>query len=88
MINRLFNGIKTLAMSSAMKPDLVFVLGAPGAGKGTQCENIVKVSSDMTIFMFVILPCLKNLMQLACQCICAIQNNCSLACYTASYLRN
>ncbi|XP_069693051.1 UMP-CMP kinase-like [Periplaneta americana] len=29
-------------MSSADKPDVVFVLGAPGAGKGTQCENIVK----------------------------------------------
>lgn len=42
MINRLFNGFKSLAMSSAMKPDVVFVLGAPGAGKGTQCENIVK----------------------------------------------
>jgi UMP-CMP kinase len=30
-------------MSSTIKPDVVFVLGAPGAGKGTQCENIVKV---------------------------------------------
>jgi Adenylate kinase and related kinases len=50
MINRLFNGIKTLAMSSAIKPDVVFVLGAPGAGKGTQCENIVKVSSDVTVY--------------------------------------
>jgi adenylate kinase family enzyme len=30
-------------MSSTRKPDVVFVLGAPGAGKGTQCENIVKV---------------------------------------------
>lgn len=29
-------------MSSTRKPDVVFVLGAPGAGKGTQCENIVK----------------------------------------------
>lgn len=44
MFNRLFNGIKNLAMSSTAKPDVVFVLGAPGAGKGTQCENIVKVS--------------------------------------------
>jgi len=50
MINRLFSGIKTLAMSSAVKPDVVFVLGAPGAGKGTQCENIVKVSSDVTVY--------------------------------------
>lgn len=26
-----------------MKPKVVFVLGGPGAGKGTQCTNIVKV---------------------------------------------
>jgi putative protein kinase ArgK-like GTPase of G3E family len=25
------------------KPNVVFVLGGPGAGKGTQCANIVKV---------------------------------------------
>jgi len=25
-------------------PDVVFVLGGPGAGKGTQCQLIVKVS--------------------------------------------
>ncbi len=25
------------------KPAVVFILGGPGAGKGTQCENIVKV---------------------------------------------
>jgi len=28
---------------SAAKPLVVFVLGGPGAGKGTQCANIVKV---------------------------------------------
>ncbi|ODM99640.1 UMP-CMP kinase 1 [Orchesella cincta] len=27
---------------SASKPNVVFVLGGPGAGKGTQCANIVK----------------------------------------------
>lgn len=27
---------------SQVKPNIVFVLGGPGAGKGTQCENIVK----------------------------------------------
>uniref|UniRef100_T1J1L5 UMP-CMP kinase n=1 Tax=Strigamia maritima TaxID=126957 RepID=T1J1L5_STRMM len=27
-------------MSGDMKPDVVFVLGGPGAGKGTQCEKI------------------------------------------------
>ncbi|XP_069498342.1 UMP-CMP kinase [Ambystoma mexicanum] len=29
-------------LSSAMKPLVVFVLGGPGAGKGTQCEKIVE----------------------------------------------
>lgn len=28
---------------SEMVPKVVFVLGGPGAGKGTQCEFIVKV---------------------------------------------
>lgn len=31
-------------MSSIAKPLVVFVLGGPGAGKGTQCARIVKVS--------------------------------------------
>ena len=31
-------------MSSVVKPIVVFVLGGPGAGKGTQCEKIVKVA--------------------------------------------
>jgi len=35
---------------------VVFVLGAPGAGKGTQCENIVKVSSDVTIYYLLSCP--------------------------------
>lgn len=26
-----------------MKPQVVFVLGGPGAGKGTQCSKIVEV---------------------------------------------
>ena len=29
--------------SSMSKYNVVFVLGGPGAGKGTQCKNIVKV---------------------------------------------
>ena len=39
------------AMSSAVKPTVIFVLGGPGAGKGTQCEKIVKVS-PVTKFSF------------------------------------
>lgn len=35
------NYYKNFAMSSE-KPKVIFVLGAPGAGKGTQCSNIVK----------------------------------------------
>ena len=27
---------------SEEKPNVVFVLGAPGSGKGTQCQNIVE----------------------------------------------
>ena len=30
-------------MSSVVRPIVIFVLGGPGAGKGTQCEKIVKV---------------------------------------------
>lgn len=29
-------------MGTEQKPKIVFVLGAPGAGKGTQCEKIVE----------------------------------------------
>ena len=28
---------------ATFKPIVIFVLGGPGAGKGTQCANIVKV---------------------------------------------
>lgn len=31
------------ASSAAGKPTIIFVLGAPGAGKGTQCEKIAKM---------------------------------------------
>ena len=44
----LVNGIRRL-FSAAMAParekfNVVFVLGGPGAGKGTQCARIVEVS--------------------------------------------
>jgi broad-specificity NMP kinase len=48
-------------MSSTMKPDVVFVLGAPGAGKGTQCENIVKVSFGMKCNAHVLSAIMKHL---------------------------
>lgn len=30
-------------LQNMTKPNVVFVLGGPGAGKGTQCEKIVEV---------------------------------------------
>jgi len=38
--------VRKITMSGG-KPLVIFVLGGPGAGKGTQCENIVKVSGVM-----------------------------------------
>ena len=39
-------------MSSDEKPTVMFVLGGPGAGKGTQCANLVKVN-----FLFMTFLC-------------------------------
>lgn len=33
-------------VSEIMKPQVVFVLGGPGAGKGTQCTRIVEVGCE------------------------------------------
>lgn len=41
ILRTISHSVKT-AMSSAVKPTVIFVLGGPGAGKGTQCEKIVK----------------------------------------------
>ncbi len=35
-------------LSLMMKPQVVFVLGGPGAGKGTQCSKIVEVREMAT----------------------------------------
>ena len=32
-------------MAATARPWVIFVLGGPGAGKGTQCVNIVRVSN-------------------------------------------
>ncbi|XP_046430165.1 UMP-CMP kinase [Neodiprion virginianus] len=33
--------LRKFVMSAVSKPEVIFVLGGPGAGKGTQCTNIV-----------------------------------------------
>lgn len=43
MLIPLVQGIRKFVMSAAQKPQIVFVLGAPGSGKGTICKNIVEV---------------------------------------------
>ena len=44
------------------KPNVVFVLGAPGSGKGTQCQNIVDE------FGYVHLSAGKDQQYLRCHC--------------------
>ncbi|KAK2704954.1 hypothetical protein QYM36_017114 [Artemia franciscana] len=39
---------------SAEKPKVIFVLGGPGAGKGTQCANIVKAMIESSKNKFLI----------------------------------
>ena len=45
------------------KPNVVFVLGGPGAGKGTQCSLIVQVGSvnAMLIRIFIRLQSIRRL---------------------------
>lgn len=42
MLYRLLGSTPSRSLCAAMKPLVVFVLGGPGAGKGTQCERIVQ----------------------------------------------
>lgn len=48
-------GLRTIIQSiaSMAQPKVVFVLGGPGAGKGTQCQRIVKVSSIIIVQQFI-----------------------------------
>ena len=39
-------------MAATARPWVIFVLGGPGAGKGTQCANIVRVSSAISPVMY------------------------------------
>lgn len=58
-----------------MKPQVVFVLGGPGAGKGTQCSNIVEVGememkSCITRIYHVVVKVLTCEFQLAVGFLC------------------
>ncbi|XP_076066500.1 cytidine/uridine monophosphate kinase Dak1 isoform X1 [Oratosquilla oratoria] len=41
-IQQALRGVRRLGLAMAPNYNVVFVLGGPGAGKGTQCSNIVK----------------------------------------------
>ena len=41
-VNDIYGRIKPLFMPFIKKPSVIFVLGGPGSGKGTQCANLVK----------------------------------------------
>ena len=59
------------AMSSVAKPIVIFVLGGPGAGKGTQCEKIVKVNKNFSLF------CKQNVEMLVCKRGFSLQSPCN-----------
>ena len=40
------------ADSNMEKAVVMFVLGGPGAGKGTQCINLVEVTFELYLFVF------------------------------------
>lgn len=45
-IIRYLSNLSSCLLKKMAKPNVVFVLGGPGAGKGTQCANIVKVRKN------------------------------------------
>nr|CAD7447212.1 unnamed protein product [Timema bartmani] len=51
---RIRRSISKLTMSSMKKPAVVFVLGGPGAGKGTQCANIVKFAGSTSRDLYMV----------------------------------
>lgn len=55
MVIKLVQGIRRLVMSAVQKPKIVFVLGAPGSGKGTICQNIVEVMKVPFISFILVL---------------------------------
>lgn len=48
----IYTAYRQLSSSVMAKYNVVFVLGGPGAGKGTQCENIVKVANKNTCISY------------------------------------
>lgn len=42
VVSKAVRAVSQQSVTMATKPSVVFVLGAPGAGKGTQCERIVQ----------------------------------------------
>lgn len=40
---------KAMSEKDFNKPTIIFVLGGPGAGKGTQCANLVQVTNLLSV---------------------------------------
>ncbi len=41
-VKKIDSGVNEKCMHKAKKPAVIFVLGGPGAGKGTQCEKLME----------------------------------------------
>ncbi len=54
-------GFKSLLFpEESRKPEVVFVLGGPGAGKGTQCANIVQKCALVLSLLALLVQKYKN----------------------------